>query len=350
MHELENAIATLPSDKACGIDDIHNQFLLHLPQSKKMQLLGICNRIWRYGEVPEEWKVGLICPILKPDKDPQLVNSYRPISLLSCVSKVMEKMVHERLAYIVESKNHLSPSQYGFRIRKGCIDPIISLEHEVRSALIKKEVNIVVFFDLKAAFDSVDHMILLRTIAELEIGGEMLTYLISFLSNRKIQVVLENIYSNTLNINCGVPQGSILSPLLFIILLSTIHNTNILPVLSNELADDIAFSITHKDFEQATLQMQGAIERFEEWCDSTKLNINIQKTKVMCFTAQKKNTPTLKLNGEKIEVVKEFKYLGMVLDAPYLTWEPHFTMLRNKCTKNLNILRALTATNWGADR
>ncbi|CAL4250530.1 unnamed protein product, partial [Meganyctiphanes norvegica] len=84
MHELENAIETLPTDKACGIDYIHNQFLTHLPQNKKMQLLGIFNRIWRHGEVPDEWKIGLICPILKQDKDPQQINSYRPISLLSC--------------------------------------------------------------------------------------------------------------------------------------------------------------------------------------------------------------------------------------------------------------------------
>ena len=91
MHELENAIETLPSDKACGIDYIHNQFLIHMPQNKRKQLLGIFNRIWRYGEVPDEWKIGLICPILKQNKDAQLVNSYRPISLLSCLTKLMEK-------------------------------------------------------------------------------------------------------------------------------------------------------------------------------------------------------------------------------------------------------------------
>ena len=221
MHELENAIETLPSDKACGIDYIHNQFLIHMPQNKRKQLLGIFNRIWRYGEVPDEWKIGLICPILKQNKDAQLVNSYRPISLLSCLSKLMEKMVHERLVYIVETNNYLRSSQYGFRIRKGCIDPIIALEHEVRCSLVNKGVTIIVFFDLKAAFDSVDHMILLKTLAQLNIGGEMLTWIISFLSNRKIQVLLENKYSNILNINCGVPQGSILSPILFIILLST---------------------------------------------------------------------------------------------------------------------------------
>ncbi|CAL4061132.1 unnamed protein product [Meganyctiphanes norvegica] len=177
----------------------------------------------------------------------------------------------------------------------------------------------------------------------------MLTWIISFLSNRQIQVILENKYSSKLNINCGVPQGSILSPILFIILLSTLPQ-GILPIVSNELADDIAFSVTAKTMERAEMLMQDAIERLEGWCNSVKLNINIQKTKVMCFTSKRLNTPSLKLNGEDIEVVKKFKYLGMMLDAPYLTWEPHITMIIEKCTKNNNILRAIAGTKFGADR
>ena len=348
IHEIENAIDALPTDKACGIDYVHNQFLKHLPYSKKIQLLGIFNKIWMSGEVPDEWKIGLIYPILKDGKDPQLVSSYRPITLLSCIGKLMEKMVHDRLVYIIETKKFLRDTQYGFRCRKGTIDPIISLEHQIRKGLVNKKVTIVVFFDLKAAFDTVDHMILLKTLAQLNIGGRMLTWIISYLSNRKIQVILENTYSNIFNINCGVPQGSILSPILFIILLSTLPN--IFPVVSNELADDIAFSVTADTLEEASRLMQVAVSQFAEWCEQTKLTINVQKTKCMCFTSKRRKTPTITLNGLNIEVVNSYKYLGMILDAPYLTWEKHITMLINKCTKNIYILRALAGTTWGADR
>ncbi|CAL4061386.1 unnamed protein product [Meganyctiphanes norvegica] len=102
--------------------------------------------------------------------------------------------------------------------------------------------------------------------------------------------------------------------------------------------------------ERAEMLMQDAIERLEGWCNSVKLNINIQKTKSDVFYIKRLNTPSLKLNGEDIEVVKKFKYLGMMLDAPYLTWEPHITMIIEKCTKNNNILRAIAGTKFGADR
>ena len=125
---------------------------------------------------------------------------------------------------------------------------------------------------------------------------------------------------------------------------------NVFPILSNELAVDIAFSVTAKTLEQANLLMQDAVERFAIWCDSARLTINVQKTKAMCFTTKTHKTPVLTLNGEKIIIEETFKYLGMVLDAPYLTWNKHIKMITKKCNKNLNILRALTGTKWGADR
>ncbi|CAL4145127.1 unnamed protein product, partial [Meganyctiphanes norvegica] len=97
LHEMENAIESLKPDKSCGKDEMHNQFLLHLPRNGQMQLLGIFNRIWRSSQFPDEWKLALIIPILKENKNPQLPASYRPISLLSCISKLMESMVNERL-------------------------------------------------------------------------------------------------------------------------------------------------------------------------------------------------------------------------------------------------------------
>ena len=118
LKEIKDTIHHLNANKSCGADYVHNQFLIHLPETKIMQLLGIFNRIWRSGDIPTEWKLGLIIPILKPGKDPLLPGSYRPISLLSCLSKLMEKMVYDRLIYILETRNLLSPTQFGFRIRR----------------------------------------------------------------------------------------------------------------------------------------------------------------------------------------------------------------------------------------
>ena len=346
--ELSNAINTLESEKAVAADNIHNKFLIHLPIFKLQETLGVINRMWTKGYFPKSWKLAQIIPILKPGKNAQDVASYRPISLLSCLSKVVEKMVCNRLTFYLETENYLSPTQYGFRENRSTIDPIINLEHIVRSTLVNRKVTIVVFFYLKSAFDSVNHMKLLRTLADIGIKGNMLEWLISFLTDRKIQVTLEDKISETYNINTGVPQGSTLSPILFILLLSTMPN--IFPVISDEFADDIAFAVTADSLEQAETLMQDAIERFLEWCNKTSLTLQPLKTKVMCFTKKKNKRPRLFLNNTEIEVVWTFKYLGMTLDAPTLTWGPHIVNLKEELRSRLNIMRALAGTTWGADR
>ena len=217
IHELENAVSNLKPDKAFGADDIHNRFIIKMPPIKTQELLGVINRIWRKGEVPDEWKLAQVIPILKPGKNPKKESSYRPISLLSCLSKVMEKMVSDRLSFYVEYNNLLRSSQYGFRANRSTIDPLISIDHKIRASLVNRKVTILVFFDLKSAFDTVNHIELFKTLVDLGVKGRMLTWLISFLSNRKIQVILEDKVSNIYNINTGVPQGSILGPILFII-------------------------------------------------------------------------------------------------------------------------------------
>ena len=109
-YELEKAIEKLPANKACGKDEIHNQFLKHLPDDRVEDLLGILNRIWRFSQFPDEWKLALIVPILKEGKEPKNPSSYRPISLLSCLSKLMEQMVYTRLVHHIETNNLLRNS------------------------------------------------------------------------------------------------------------------------------------------------------------------------------------------------------------------------------------------------
>ena len=228
------------------------------------------------------------------------------------------------------------------------MEPIIDIEHKIRKGLQEKNVTIIVFFDLKAAYDSIDHTYLLSTLAEKGIKGRMFRWIRNLLSNRKIQVAIEDVLSSEQEINNGVIQGSGISTILFDIIMSTIPEVE--PITSDEFADDIAFCVTADTLEEAELLMQDAIERFSLWCKKLKLIINVQKTKAMCFTTKRTNTPVLSLDGVDIEVVKTFRYLGVIFDAPYLTWKPHITMLKDKCHEKLNILKALSTTSWGADR
>ena len=239
LQELANGIKNLKTNKSYGTDDICNEFIHKLPKTKRGELLGIYNRSWQTGKVPAEWKTGLIIPILKPGKNPETTDSYRPITLLQCIGKLMENMVAERLKYIAESEKLLPDTQHGFRCKRSTIDPVLGLEKEIRMGLVKKQVTVAVFFDLKAAFDSVDHTHLLYAMAEKGIHGCMLSWIEDFLSGRKICVQMEDIISESLTINKGVPQGSGISTLLFLFLLSTLPNVE--PVNSDEFADDVKY-------------------------------------------------------------------------------------------------------------
>ena len=348
MRELITALNDLPSEKAYGKDEVHNLFLKNSPKSKIMDLLGIFNRSWNERDVSDEWKTAVIIPIPKPEKNLELPSSFRPISLLSCVSKTLENMVAKRLAHVLETNNSFSNNQYGFRYRRGTIDPIIGLEHEIHKGINNSKVTLVVFFDIKSAYDTVDHILLLNMLAKKGIEGNMLGWIKDFLSGRNIQVSVEDILSEELAINNGLPQGSGISTLLFDIIISNIPN--LAPVKSKEFADDVAFSVTTKNLEWAMLLMQDAIERFVEYIKSVGLTISSEKTKAMCFTLKRDRDPLLKLEDTEIEVVEEFKYLGMYFDAPRLTWKKHIQYARSRCQQGLNVMKAVSATKWGADR
>ena len=152
MEELQECIRTLPSEKVTGEDEVHNKFLKNLPAHKMTELLRLANKSFRTTDIPNNWKKSLVIPIPKARKDLTDPNSYRPISLLSCVGKVVEKLVNTRLAWFLETHNKFSPTQCGFRNRKSTEDLLVCLEHQIRASLVNRKVTISLFFDLQQAF------------------------------------------------------------------------------------------------------------------------------------------------------------------------------------------------------
>ena len=148
MEELISCIKELPSNKATGEDEVHNMFLKKLPTAKLQELLGLINHSWTTGEVPSSWKNSIVIPILKANKEPTDPDSYRPVSLISCVSKVLEKMVNKRLYWQLEKNDSFSDTQCGFRKKRSTEDILVGLEHQIRSSLINRKSTIAIFFDL----------------------------------------------------------------------------------------------------------------------------------------------------------------------------------------------------------
>ncbi|CAF3447632.1 unnamed protein product [Rotaria socialis] len=171
----------------------------------------------------------------------------------------------------------------------------------------------------------------------------------SFLKNRTFQSFVSGFYSEVHNITTGVPQGSILSPLLFIIILSTIISLDLVKITM--FADDIALYICAPNMELAQRQMQAALDKLSKWATEWGFVLNPQKCSFQYFTRKVKFAkPTLKLNNRPLTLVYEQRYLGLIFDSPLLTWDAHIKYLVENCSKRVNVLRALTSTTWGGQR
>ena len=347
LHELECCLHSLRNTSS-GTDRVHNQHLAHLPQEFRMWLLEIFNQSLGTGTVPESWKEALIIPIAKPGKPLTRTSSYRPISLLSCVGKLMEAMVNKRLTFSLEQKQALRPSQGGFRCRMSAIDQVARLEAAIHRVLHTKSVLLVCFVDLSNAFDRVWHTGLLYKLSCCGVQGALLRWFRAYLSGRMFKVFFEGEYSSCRPIKSGVPQGAILSPTLFNIMMSDMPSTP--GVSTAEYADDITFFVSNPNIQTATNQLQNQINSFVEWTLSWGLKLNLDKTKIMCFTTKKVHPLPIQANGHNLEFVQHHKYLGVVLDAPCLKWKPHIEMLRTSCLPILNLLKSISNRHWGADR
>ena len=322
ISELKKAISSLNNNSAMAHDCIHNKLLSSLPFNLYPILLNSINISWNSGIIPTNLKLSSLIPILKPGKDAGSVDSYRPIALLSCLGKLMEKLVFNRLYSYLENKNLLPPFQCGFRRKHCCLDILLYLENYIQIALRSKKVLVIVFFDISKAFDSASHSNILYNLLNKGVKGKIFRWIYDFLSNRTFNVRIGDVYSEDFDITSGVPQGAILSPLLFSILLS--NPPTVKEVHSLFYADDISLFSISDDLSTAVNNLQTAINKYSTWLNKLNLNLNSLESSFMIFTRKKLTCPpTLYLNSTSINLVISQKLLGLILDTLFLTWRKH---------------------------
>ena len=200
-------------DTAAGPDDIHYQILKHLPDNALETLSNILNDIWITGKFPKDWSKATIIPIPKPNKDHTETTNYRPIALKSCLCKTMERMINDRLVWLLESNQLITKYQAGFRKNNCTNDHLIRLESFIRDAFVKKEHVVAVFFDLEKAYDTTWKHGTMKDLHKLGLKGRLPIQ--NFLSDRIFNVRIGNTLSDIFKQEQGVPQRSILSPTLF---------------------------------------------------------------------------------------------------------------------------------------
>ena len=338
-------------DTSAGPDEVHYQFLKHLPESSLTVLLKIFNDLWITGNVPKSWKEAIVIPIPKPNKDIEDPNNYRPIALTSCVCKTMERMINTRLVWYLESNNLISPFQSGFRSGRSTNDHLVRLETFIRDAFIKKEHIVAVFFDLEKAYDTTWKYGILNDLHDLGLKGRLPSFISNFLSDREFKVRVGSTLSDMHQQEMGVPQGSILSVTLFNIKINSITKCLSPGVDCSLYVDDFLICYRSKNMHTIERQLQQNINKIQNWASNNGFKFSKSKTVCMHFCQLRRHhdEPKLTLDGTLIPVVEETKFLGIIFDRK-LTFIPHIKNLKAKCLKALNLLKVIAHTDWGADK
>jgi hypothetical protein len=204
-----------------GKDLIHNQMITNLSEENKMHLLHLFNHMLQTHYVPTDWKTTTVIPIQKPDKPAEEPECYRPISLTSCLGKVMERIVNQRLSWSFETKGNRLKTQCGFRKGRSTLDNLTGLELYIREGFNKRKPlnTYAIFLDIAKAFDTTWIQGFLFKLCRKGVRGNILGWLNNLLRNRTYNVRIGNTHSEDRNLKVGVPQGSPLSPLLFSVMM-----------------------------------------------------------------------------------------------------------------------------------
>lgn len=294
--------------------------------------------------------MALVLPFVKPGKDAANAENYRPIALTSHLCKWMEKMIVYWLSYLLEEKHLLNEYQSGFRKGRSTTDALIKVTNDIEKTLNMKEVMVIVFFDIEKAYDSMWREGPLIKMNKLGIGGRLSNWIMDFLTKRTFKVKVGSEISDSFDIVNGIPQGSVISPILFNIMINDIFENIGVAIQSSVYADDGAIWKKEKNPPHVLKCIQKAVTDVARWSYDRGFKISVSKSCYMLVTKKKiDNKQVLTLYSKPMERVRVFKYLGLWIDDKY-TWKNHIEKVETKCKKVLNLMRCLAGLAWGADR
>ena len=350
LDELVDSINDL-SDTAPGPDEIHNKIIQNLPKESQLLLLEIFNNIWNTQTFPDAWRLATIIPIPKPGKDHSNPSNYRPIALTNCLCKLMEKLINKRLSWFLETNNLLSPLQSGFRKNRSTMDHLVRLETFIRKAFANGEHLSAVFFDLEKAFDTTWKFGIMKDLHDLNLRGNLPKFIENFLKNRSFQVKVGSTLSDPYTQEEGVPQGSILSPLLFEIKINSITKKLKADINSSLYVDDFLICYKSKGkIESIDRQLQQQLKQLEQWANLNGFKFSPTKTVAVHFCRKTScvKQHELKLYGKRLPVKNETRFLGVIFDRK-LSFLPHIKDLKIRCKTALNALKIFASPEWGGD-
>ena len=325
-------------NKSCHIDYYPSKVLKFLNPILSPILAYLVNKSLSEGHYPRCFKIARVIPLHKGDRKDD-VNNYRPISILPILGKIFERIVYNQLYYFLEKYNLLHCNQFGFRKNRSTIDAVMDQLDFVYNNLDQGNAVISIFMDFSKAFDCLDHVLLLKKLFHYGVRGITNLWFKSYLSNRSQFVFVNDINSSTLPISHGVPQGSILGPLLFLLFINDFPNSN--PFFKFSLfADDSTLTCKFANGNESIMKskLENELIPVYHWLKMNKIKINLNKSKFMAFSYGKTYCLNeLKMGNGLITATDNTKFLGIILDKN-LNFKAHTSAVCSKVSKVVGLL------------
>jgi len=339
--EIEELIVNLDVKKACGPDLISHKMLKECVHTISEPLHILFTRSLHESYFPDSWKIAQVTPLFKKG-DKSLPSNYRPISLLSCCGKLFERIVFKYTYNFLLDNNLIYKYQSGFLPNHSTVYQLIDIYHHVCQALDQNQFSCMIFCDISKAFDRVWHKGLLFKLKQNGIDGKLLNWLSSYLQNRKQKTVIQSSVSNLQSIHAGVPQGSVLGPLLFLIYVNDI--TESLLSLTRLYADDSSLYCASTSSQDLEGILNHDLRQISIWAKQWLVNFNPSKTEAILFSLKNvQNFPRLLFDNTEIAFVESHKHLGVTLSSNG-QWSTHIGNILSSAYKIINIMRKLKFT------
>jgi len=330
-------IKSLDISKACGPDEVHNKILKLVVDEIATPLTNLFNRSLYEGKFPDTWKTAHVTPIYKKG-NPGDPSNYRPISLLSCIGKLLERILQKHMLNYFTTNNIITSCQSGFLPGDSTINQLLTIYTDLCKNLDNSNNSQIVFCDISKAFDKVWHKGLIYKLKCVGVRNHILTWLINYLSNRKQAVVIKGEISSYKPISAGVPQGSVLGPLLFLIYINDIVNH--VQSITKLFADDTSlYSMVHDNITRSAV-LNADLDRITIWARNWKVAFSHPKTKLMTISRQTDpQVHPLHFGGSPLEECSSHKHLGLHLQTD-CKWDSHVQALIRKCRPLVACLRS----------